>query len=668
MSDINEQDVNVDNDKSVTVGSVPVAATQESDLSKVLSKLLLQQEDAKKEPEVTELEPYIWEQGSMKMVYMPFDMRQYLFQIDHIEDLIEPDSIYKDERMVRLSAAIRKNIQRDSSILGSAMFNKQAQLRAYFESNGVVEEFDEPFEGEALEKLNFYKPKVFKILDELEIHFKAQFAKLREGGQDTEINFDELLTILNTPNLLLTFDDPWGSVVAFTSKSASVQKTYSGIFCMGIGTVHVARQGIVPVPYSYKIAMFRGKKSFKDLGIADLTNDNAAKDRLKERGELYHRLTSSPSYAHVDGYVTRRKWYGNNQFRARGRVMVDYNAMKAMDDEYEMFFAYNRYENGDVDPVSEVTDQVLMTCAPYVYGFSLTAKKWGEFRLEEVSDIVFRDDAFESVVMDPEIKHLVLALVDAPEDSKKDLIDGKGGGTIFLLEGEPGVGKTLLAESTAELLHRPLYTVGVGELGTDADQLEERLRKILEVCTSWNAVLLLDEADIFMEQRQANDIIRNAMVGVFLRLLEYYEGILFLTSNRAKNMDRAFFSRISMAIHFDDLTADDRETIWGRRLNLMGVKTLSAYDVEGLAEADLNGRQIKNVIRNAMSLAAYEKREVGIDDFDLVIDKGVEFKESLHREATPEAMGVEMEPEAEEISLFQRISRAIGSFFNTLGV
>jgi len=59
-------------------------------------------------------------------------------------------------------------------------------------------------------------------------------------------------------------------------------------------------------------------------------------------------------------------------------------------------------------------------------------------------------------------------------------------------------------------------------------------------------VLLLDEADIFMEQRSESDIKRNAMVGIFIRLLEYYQGILFLTTNRSGGLDQAFASRISV--------------------------------------------------------------------------------------------------------------------------
>jgi len=57
-------------------------------------------------------------------------------------------------------------------------------------------------------------------------------------------------------------------------------------------------------------------------------------------------------------------------------------------------------------------------------------------------------------------------------------------------------------------------------LGTKVEKLEVNLKKIMEVAYEWEAVLLLDEADIFLEKRTGNDIKRNAMVGIFLRLLE----------------------------------------------------------------------------------------------------------------------------------------------------
>ncbi len=89
-------------------------------------------------------------------------------------------------------------------------------------------------------------------------------------------------------------------------------------------------------------------------------------------------------------------------------------------------------------------------------------------------------------------------------------------------DGPPGTGKTLTAEGISELLKCPLYMVSAGELGTDSRYLETELQKILDICHTWGAILLLDEADVFLEKRSMHDIHRNALVGVFLRQLEYF--------------------------------------------------------------------------------------------------------------------------------------------------
>ena len=60
-------------------------------------------------------------------------------------------------------------------------------------------------------------------------------------------------------------------------------------------------------------------------------------------------------------------------------------------------------------------------------------------------------------------------------------------------------------------------------------------------------VALLDEGDVFLEQRTLTDLDRNALASVFLRVLEYYEGILILTSNRVGTFDEAFKSRIQLS-------------------------------------------------------------------------------------------------------------------------
>jgi hypothetical protein len=139
-------------------------------------------------------------------------------------------------------------------------------------------------------------------------------------------------------------------------------------------------------------------------------------------------------------------------------------------------------------------------------------------------------------------------------------------------------------------------------------------------------VLLVDEADIFMEARSLHELKRNAMVGVFLRVLEYQQQIMFLSTNRLNTFDEAFRSRISVAIQYRDLDESARRTVWENFLKVADVKILShipddeapvAYgtteQLDRLASKTLNGREIKNTMRTAQALANSSGKRLGYD-------------------------------------------------------
>jgi SpoVK/Ycf46/Vps4 family AAA+-type ATPase len=165
--------------------------------------------------------------------------------------------------------------------------------------------------------------------------------------------------------------------------------------------------------------------------------------------------------------------------------------------------------------------------------------------------------------------------------------------------------KTLTAEALAETLKRPIYYLTVGELGTNVEELETKLKDVLEIAETWNAILLIDEIDIFVQKRGGNsDINRNAMTGVFLRLLEYYSGIMFLTTNLVENLDPAFLSRISLNVDYGStLTDATREQIW---LNLTRNVTIENFDAKALSTIKINGRRIKNSIKLLLSLSTFK--------------------------------------------------------------
>jgi SpoVK/Ycf46/Vps4 family AAA+-type ATPase len=138
--------------------------------------------------------------------------------------------------------------------------------------------------------------------------------------------------------------------------------------------------------------------------------------------------------------------------------------------------------------------------------------------------------------------------------------------------------------------------VSAGELGTRAEELEERLPLIFQRAAKWKALLLLDEADVFLEQRADHDINRNALVCVFLRHLEYYQGILFLTTNRVKQIDDAIASRIHFKIKYAELGLEQRREIWksflSKAATAQGEPVYSCKGLESLVQKKLNGREV----------------------------------------------------------------------------
>jgi SpoVK/Ycf46/Vps4 family AAA+-type ATPase len=140
-----------------------------------------------------------------------------------------------------------------------------------------------------------------------------------------------------------------------------------------------------------------------------------------------------------------------------------------------------------------------------------------------------------------------------------DPVGNRGKGIVILLHGAPGVGKTSTAECVARSHNRPLLPITYGDLGTDPQDVEATLERLFTLAGSWQCVLLLDEADVFMSRRISSDLQRNAIVSVFLRVLEYYDGILILTTNRIGDLDEAFKSRIHIAFTIHHLKRDRRK-------------------------------------------------------------------------------------------------------------
>lgn len=269
-----------------------------------------------------------------------------------------------------------------------------------------------------------------------------------------------------------------------------------------------------------------------------------------------------------------------------------------------------------------------------INGFNMRNKKWEELDMDRISDVCWNTEAFDNLVIDDTTRKLIKALVmrQLEADKGTDLIAGKGQGLIILLHGGPGTGKTFTAESVAEIAKKPLYRVSCGDLGTDPTRVEEYLESVLYLGKIWDCVVLLDEADVYLEQRSMESLARNALVSVFLRVIEYHDGILILTSNRVGTFDEAFKSRLQLALHYEKLKLKDRRKIWENFIKRLETLEETAVDfddlythVNDLAKHELNGRQIRNAITTARQLALYEEKELDFNDLQQVIKVALKF-------------------------------------------
>ncbi len=247
-----------------------------------------------------------------------------------------------------------------------------------------------------------------------------------------------------------------------------------------------------------------------------------------------------------------------------------------------------------------VSDESV-TRVPFVRLFCLETKDYVFADIDDIQEYDFDEQALSRLHLPDDMHSILSRVFSTPIDQMfGDLLKGKHGGVVVLASGEPGVGKTLTAEIYAESTQRPLYVMELGELGTNAESVEANLQQVFTRVTRWNAVLQFDECEIFLASR-GNDLERSAIVGIFLRLLDYYRGLLFLTTNRPEVLDTAVLSRVMLRLAYPHLDEPTRAKIWSTMFKVAGLAT-TGFTFEELAKLDLNGRQIRNLTRLAKIL------------------------------------------------------------------
>ncbi|KAM0542207.1 hypothetical protein ACHAPJ_012899 [Fusarium lateritium] len=380
------------------------------------------------------------------------------------------------------------------------------------------------------------------------------------------------------------------------------------------------------------------------------------KTELERRGKMFWSCRKRKLVSYDDA----RGFYGSSD-----RFMVDFVTYEELHSDTTNFkFSYPKIDDPDCDRMDiERMESDDPPSAPEIYifpntivAYNLGSKKWIDLEVDKIREVSWNKDSFDHLVVDHDTKELVHALItnQIALERGTDIIDRKGNGLIILLHGGPGTGKTFTAESVAEIAEKPLFRVTCGDIGTKPEDVEKYLESVLHLGKRWGCVVLLDEAEVFLEQRRLTDLERNALVSVFLRVLEYYEGILILTSNRVGTFDEAFKSRIQLSLHYENLAKGQRRLIWRNFLNRLrnldkaiatdpSADPLVASDsigidfdsiecyLDDLAKHEMNGRQIRNAITTARQLAQFKKEKMRLHHLNHVIKVSAKFDSYLKK-------------------------------------
>ncbi|KAG2117195.1 P-loop containing nucleoside triphosphate hydrolase protein [Suillus discolor] len=453
--------------------------------------------------------------------------------------------------------------------------------------------------------------------------------------------------------------ESFGDKLAFVLNDTSKDSTFGILSVNGRGMIWDGH-AYVYVRRDVGIGRYPGTKALSDLECKIMQED--VHNELTERGRLY----AAVSGIHFKSYDGRRVVIDKNGYRNRKP-----GSPRDYDDEYIPHYAPSIVDGdvlhsrpgspcaGDNSRPEFLEEDRLYLLPVKVQGFDIHRKSWETFDVRKLEEIHFDEHAWDHLVLNKSTKALVKGLVNVTRmtnTSKEvfsDVITGKGGGLIALLHGPPGTGKTLTAEAVAEHLKRPLYVLSSLELSTVPAELEKKLGDVLKLATTWDAVVLIDEADVFLEQRSLHELERNALVSVALRVLEYHRGVLFLTTNRIQAFDEAFLSRFSIAVKYPELDVDARLTIWRKFFELAGCELwggsgqpedgrqspdefvklegqepqcyVSLADLKELAAKPFNGRTIKNLVRTAQALAMSSDEPLSLEHVKVVVEAQEKF-------------------------------------------
>lgn len=141
--------------------------------------------------------------------------------------------------------------------------------------------------------------------------------------------------------------------------------------------------------------------------------------------------------------------------------------------------------------------------------------------LEKLRPLKLKEDPFADLVISRETRDILLGSVgsffgrtDAATDQSVEIASAPDNqtGLNILLHGAPGSGKSMTAQCLADYVKRPLLPLSSGRIGGTAEQMEKDLTETFQLAQEWDCIMLIDDADLYLAERERSDILRNSIV------------------------------------------------------------------------------------------------------------------------------------------------------------
>lgn len=291
---------------------------------------------------------------------------------------------------------------------------------------------------------------------------------------------------------------------------------------------------------------------------------------------------------------------------AKGDILAKYLRKAGNSNRYDCKVE-NEVEASQTEIPKGLFTELPVHCYLLMFHLELHHHLW--VHVNDIKPYRYQPELKQKLILREEQIDLIDILTAEMDVLMDDIVEGKSGGTTVLCAGPAGVGKTLTAEVYSEIIKRPLYRVHSGQLGLNVGEMEKALKDVLTRAQRWGAVMLIDEADVYIKRRD-NNIAMNAVVGVFLRVLEYFNGLLFLTTNRVDDIDEAIVSRCIALIKYYPPDTEARRRIWQVMIDQFALDVdadLINQLVESFPEA--TGRDIKGLSKLVAKFCQHKKVE-----------------------------------------------------------